>query len=860
MSNTFPTVSVQNKLKDPFVVYDSFRNTGAAGSNDMFGTLTPVATVQPGATAAIIPIHGPISCYLAYAGDGTPIAREVAMGDAPVSFAIDNDDTKRIASTQRFYDAIMADQKGSLATTFTALLNAPKAATNVNAFFQANPPYKDCTFISYMMVAAAKARTPGKPVQSAGYSLSRLCNSLGGVWPSAFPDITITNFTSTTDNDTLVIGGDVDLQSLPFDPISAPFIRSLIPSTTVHATFRFHYGFDLGALGTRIEVDLPTMTLMPGLTIRKATISLDINPLFKFVVFGVKATIPFKLFNNDPFDALLTLTIDNLEASVGIVIDGNHASLTPPMAKGVHFDQFGVGMGIFFEPPGYVIGVQGKFHIGDNGGLVALQDDTFAIVCRMEGDVPDPLYLSFYVPKMQLADIITMFTNASVDIGLPLTITDLSYRWSKAALEPVILPDGTLSKPGYGFSGTLDLFGLSFRGDYNIDLTGIEANATMSPFSLGPLKLAGNGPGVSMKFDANGNPIHNNQVATTKAMRDAVAKATTRQIVAPGGPSLKITTSGSPFLSLGANVSIFDLVANSITATVDTGGIKWEQDLGAVVQSKMRCTLATSGGFQGDFTYGLDLSVPLPSIAGFSLGSIPLKAMFDATLGIKASASDPSLTVGGGFDFEGLRLSIGPYSIDVHTGKFVDVIDSIGKYILDHAGDLFSSIIGDAGKWAQLVLNEAIDGVTAVAEGLKTAFNKTAEEVAGIMKGVGYGIDYIARELQSAYGATADALASVLKGAGYGIDQTAEAIQSAYGATADTMASALKGAGYAADEISRTMSSTLGYSADAINTALQGAGFAADQVESAFKSVGGKLGDFAHSTWDHVSGFFSSGC
>ncbi len=844
----FPIITVQNKLDVPFVFYDSFRDADAAeGATTVFGTLTPLATLPPGASQTVIPIHGPVSAYFAYNTDGSPLAREVTMGDAPTTFVIDHKDSKRIDETGRFVDFILANPGDSLATSFNPLLTDPQAPRKINAFFADQPPYKDCTYVSYLMVVAARARKPGQSVENASYSLSALCNSLGGIWPPEFPDITVTNFRCSDTNDTLILGGDLELSSLPFDPISAPFIRSLLPATTAEATFRFHHAFDLGALGTKIELVLPAMTLVPGVELKKPTISLDINPLFKFVVFSVKATLPFSLFGSPTFDANLSLTIDNLEASIGIVIDGEHGSLlTPPVMKGVHFDEFGVGMGLFFEPPGYVLGVQGKFHIGDGDRIVALDDDTFTVVCRIEGDVPDPLYIAFYVPKMQLGDIITMFTDSNVDLGLPITITDLSYHWSREALEPVILPDGTLSKPGYGFSGGLDLFGLSFYGEHEIDMTGLKANLTMAPFSAGPLAISGNGAGVTIKVDANGSPIRNTHLAKTRELRDAIANAATKQLVAPGGPSLTIDTGSSPFLSLGASIGLFDVINDSVSATVASDGITWEQDCGAVLREKMRCTLSDLHHFSGAFEYGLDLIIPLPTIAGFSLGSIPLKATFNGTLAIDTSdASDLKMTVGGGFDFEGLSFSIGTIPIDVHTGKLGDLISTIGQYILDHAKDLFAAIIGDVGKWAQLVFKGLIIGVTAIADGLKTAFGKTAAEVAGIMGAAGYGIDVAATAIRNAFGASAQEVAS--------------ALQDGYHEAAKGVATALKGAGYAVSEVSQALSSVFSLSPSDINGLLQDIGFPASAIEDAFKNLGGEFSDFAHHTWDKVSDFFTSG-
>src|SRR5690606_3637405 len=99
----------------------------------------------------------------------------------------------------------------------------------------------------------------------------------------------------------------------------------------------------------------------------------------------IKADIPFHIFNSPPFTAQIAMTIDNIEAEVGVEITGNTTTLlTPPVIKGLHIDSFGVGLGLFFEPAGFAIGVDGKFHIGDQKERILLDDDQFAIVCQME--------------------------------------------------------------------------------------------------------------------------------------------------------------------------------------------------------------------------------------------------------------------------------------------------------------------------------------------------------------------------------------------------------------------------------------------------------------------------------------------
>jgi hypothetical protein len=821
MPNPFPTVTIHNELDVPVVLYDAFQSDPHAPSNaeTLLGTLTRLATVKASSSEAITPIHGPISAYLAYDSNGGPIAREFTMGTGPVTRTIDQKDTDRIAATGRFVDLINADPR--VAKSFQALLNGERAALAVTAFFQHDAPaeYKDCTFVSYLMVVAARARKPGaEPVESATYSLSQLCNSLGGRWPSVFPDITVRNFTCHNENDSFVLSGDVAVRDLPFVPEATSFIRSILPDS-VRATLQFHYGLDLGVLGTRIMFSLPSISLVDGVRLDNPTITLDISPLFEFAVFTAKATIPFSLFGKT-FKANVSMVIDNAEAEIGVVLDGDHGSLlAPPVMKGVHFDEFGVGMGFFFEPPSYVLGVEGKFHIGDGSGssIVQLDDDAFALVCRMDGDVPDPQYIAFNVPKLELGDLITIFTNTSVDLGVPITASDLSFHWSENPLEPVALPDGSLSDGGYGFSGNLDFFGLSFYADMQMDLNGVRGRAAMAPLSLGPLTMTGDGLGVSIKVDANGNPIRNNQIATTKQMRDAIAKATTTQLVAPGGPYLAIDTGGSPYLTLSAGVKLFDVFSESIKASVASDGIRFELDCGAVLSGTMKCTLHDFHNLQCDFTFGIDKSISLPSVGGFGMGSIPLRAQCNATLEVDASGGDVVVSVKAGFDFEGVSMSIGPFKLDSDTAGISGLVSRITEEAVDyaagHAGDLLG--LNNLGQWAQWVGNGMIQGVESVVKVL-SGLGMPIDNVANLLGSCGFPADRALKELMNEFSPAASQLASYL--------------QNSFRLPAAPAAALLRDARFLAGDIGSALSSVYGCGPDAVHDILQGAGFSAGEI------------------------------
>jgi hypothetical protein len=417
------------------------------------------------------------------------------------------------------------------------------------------------------------------------------------------------------------------------------------------------------------------------------------------------------------------MTIDNVEAEIGVVLQGNnHTLLTPPVMKGVHFDAFGVGMGLMFHPPSYAIGVQGALHIG-SAGSVQLDDDNFVVVCSLAEAVPNPLYISFYVPHLSLGDVVTLFTNTSNKIDFPVSMRDLSFKWAQNPMEPVTLPDGSLAAMAYGFSGYLDLFGLGFYGDVEIDITkGLRGNITMSPYHLGPLHLTGDGKGVTLKVDAKGNPIRNNFIPTTAAEKAAVENAGTKQLIAPGGPSMTVSTSGSPYFDLNAKVKFLDF-CNSIRATVGSGGITYDLVL---LTTQMHCTLKDYQNFTGTFAYGPDFTVPLPVTAGYNVGSIHFKATINATLGVSVSKSVVVVSVSGGFNLFGLAPTIGPFTLNVNISSITQVFEAIEHWIISNAGNLFGSLFANPQAWINAVNNATIlpaeKGAQYLAHGLQTAY------------------------------------------------------------------------------------------------------------------------------------------
>lgn len=920
MADAIPTIAFSNQLAYDVIVYDSFDNdddssgsgtatNGKPSAQAYFATLTRLGTVPAGATVSLQPIHDSSAFVVESASDSKPVKRMVAFSfDDVTALSIVKDDETAMTQTFGFVNFFLNNPNDPVSVAFNKVINATTddLAGDIDAFFAGQPAYNKCGFEDYMMALAYTALHPPvpNPAQPPGTSSLKTISALmGSKWPDSLPDIYVTKFTCTTKDSNLILTVEIDISMLPFETDQiAKNVNSMYFNKKVKAQLRFNYAVGINIFGTRLTILLDTMKIptSPSNTfaITKPSITVDIMPVFKFVVLTVRGIIPFNLFGK-PFDANISMVIHNEEAEIGVVIEGDHSSLpAPPLMKGVHFDEFGVGMGVFFEPPGFALGLQGKLHIGElanpdaakkladadaavakakkeldqygdppkladianyTNAKIAYQqalviqtqakaaapnsvditDDTFALVCKLDGDVPEPVYASFYVPKMDINQVVEIFTNASPNLNVPVTFTDLSFRWAENPMEPYILPDGTLSEMGYGFSAAVTVFSFGFFGDIEIDMNnGLTAHVEASPLHWGNIfSLSGDGKGVTIKVDAAGNPIKNNQIRDKKVLQDALKTATDKQLVNPGGPVLIINTLTSPILHVNARVSLFEISNYGINADINGDGILFQLDFGGILTEHMTCRLSDFHNFYGEFKFGIDRALTLPTIGGVHLGFIRLQATVGAHLSVKTSLSDIILSVGGSFDFAGLNRQFGDFNADIHIQKLTDLIEAVFGYIEQNAKQIFGDLLNDAERWAGEAKSTFIAGCDAVSVVLKNAYGKSAAEVASIMKGVGYAAEQVASEIKDTFNLGVHDVEAAMKAAGY---------------VAGEVISALKNV-FNIGEIASALKNVYGLSVNDINSFLQSAGYTADQVKGAFEALGGDFANFAKETWDKIT-------
>ncbi|WP_259016652.1 phage tail tape measure protein [Emticicia fluvialis] len=831
------SISFKNDLSSGVSIYLSTDDTNA-GQPNYIARLSFVGHIEPSGTLAINQQADLTSVYICYDNQNKPVKRMVYEGgSSQQGFTITQADADVIASNYSFFDFIAANPNDALSVSFAKLTEGGNATPDqIDAFYEDTANYQACTYVSYILVLAALSADTGTSPADTAYSLKSLIGYMGVKWPSLLPDFPVSSFTCTTlnGNGNLVsLSCDVNMEDIYFGSQIAANIFTITPFNSVkvvHVNISFSYTLtpDLVTVALTFSLDairIPVAT-NTDITLSNPAITFSLSPQSGEVGFMAQATIPFKLWSNPTFYADLSMVIGADQANIGVVIRGDNSVLfTPPIIQGVHFTSFGVGMGVFFQPIiGYSLGVQGSFTIGKPEDNVLVEDNSFAVVCALIGDIPNPLYISFYVSQISLNELVTIFTDVDFNIDFPVSVKNLSFVWQENPTQPVVLPDGSTSKYEFGFSGYLDFFGLGFYGDLDINpVSGVNGIITMSPYELGPLSLKGNGQAISIKVNEAGDPISNNVVPETSAEEIAIENAGTEVIIKAGGPVMEVSTFASPYFVASIAIAFLDS-RQSVEASVTSSGFSFELDFESVLTTRMACVLKNYQYFSGSFTYGADFMIQIPdSVDVFNLGSIHFVSTISSELTIDTSANVIRFTYVGSFNFAGYHYHIPELSLDINTQSLQDIINMANQWIIDNVTSLFKNLYADAAAWinaiTQGVIVLATNTAEYVMEGFKVVYGVSAEAVGDLLKGTTYALNDVAKGMKDVYNAT-----STL---------TTQTLVTAYNAAEDSAAAALQYAGYTADEIADALVNVYGSTMEVVGEILLALGYSADVVAQA---------------------------
>ena len=583
-------------------------------------------------------------------------------------------------------------------------------------------------------------------------------------------------------------------------------------SITGHGNLVLQFTISTALLSIRsiLEGSVKIPTGGNPLIISNPVVEIDITEEI-FVKLG--ASFSFTIDGVDTMVAIM-ISIGETEASVsGNVTFPNGSLPAPPGVKGLHLTEVGLLMGIFFEPPSLVLGLSGKFKIGE----VQTKDDEFSFVLQIGEEEAVPLYLSFYIDELDMGTLVTLFTDQEPSSDLmkmlnEVSASELSFYY---ALIDVILPDNTTALAGFGFSGELDIFGFGMFAELEIKQTvGIVGKAQTNPIDLkGILQIEGDGKEISRNVGSNGNVISNK--ATTDTPKDVTKKV----IVKKGGPNLEVSTSSSPFLKANWIISLFDIEKQSTDIEVGLKGITFDlsYSIKGVESFVLKNTLKGWTSYSGEASFGIkvDQSIDL-SKAGIPLGSIHLKGSVGATFKAAINSKEISFSI----DDMGIDSSLGSFNVpDITLSESMKSLKKLPKEILDQivkeAEKIFFSLISDPLIFAKHAYKKLITTAEDVGVLLNKAYGQVANDVAKTMKEAGYAVNDVASSLKAAFGDGTKIIGDALSYAGYGPSLVVTGLFS-IGKSAEDIGGYLNSLGLSPDKIKGILNDVKGVPGDVI--------------------------------------------
>jgi hypothetical protein len=427
--------------------------------------------------------------------------------------------------------------------------------------------------------------------------------------------------------------------------------------------------------------------------------------------------------------------------------------------------------------------------------------DSFVMIMGLEGEVPNPLLLSMYLQELSVGKAIEAFTDQQPS-GLPdvltgIRATDLMIYWcdSPAGIQQ---PDGTWAYPGFGFNATLDLYGFHAHADLKIGSGsgpatgiggGIAGNACIDPVHLpGVIDLTGDGPGTPASY-------------------------TGQVTVAPGGAQVHVSTTASPYLDIGWNLTLFSTVSQSLDAELTTAGFTFNVDAEAPgFSSQLSCALRTSGHFSMGFSVLLDMPADLGQLNGVPLGLLQLNGTHLTASLVATVAPDLSITIEGSFDYQGVSYTLPRIEASVAYSSLAAIPQEIFRQVRDEATSVFGDIRTAADRYLHLVAAGLLAQATDPGSVLRRGYGYAADQVVTAMRAAGFEPGAVAGALRAGFGLAPAQAAQIMRAAGVAASEVGAALRAAYSASPQEAGAALAAAGYAVSELTLTLRDTFGSS------------------------------------------------
>ena len=399
--------------------------------------------------------------------------------------------------------------------------------------------------------------------------------------------------------------------------------------------------------------------------------------------FGIGGTMDMTLYQNQSVSvkagASFTVSNDEVTAIQIDVLDTFSEPLKSPEVLGnrLTLDNIGVSVGVNFEPPGCLVGIEGSGTITTPNNTI--QIEKAAIVCDVEGDVPIPLYLGLTANQLNLSDFMGIVGQEFPVPDIPVTFNNPSMYYCK---QGVTLPDGTVVAKGFSVSSECDILGFNFYGSCAY----AEGQSVSADFQTdGPLDILGvftlsssttTAKGITKKAGVNNLSLPTNQQewqAWQKSTGGTVAYK-------PGGAYFSLNmsrTNSNPSFAADLAVEFLGETVASLDASVQKDGINMSFQIPAFYFNGS--FKATHTGITGSFTSQIGNDIPIPFDNNTeSLGFLTSNYGFTASLYPESgpssgSAVNASMTIDG----QEITLATGlPFDFNSYLGMLEGLVVS----------------------------------------------------------------------------------------------------------------------------------------------------------------------------------------
>lgn len=492
----------------------------------------------------------------------------------------------------------------------------------------------------------------------------------------------------------------------------------------------------------------------------------------------------------------LVITPEALEANIEIKAEDEETHLPVPVLegpfgiKGLMVDEMAFEMGVVFAPPGFNIGFEGGFHVGSAANEITGADQ-FALVLEIIEIIPNPQYFSFRLEELSIDEIVVLFTDHPVnlpDFLEEIMLTNLSFYWAE---EQVTLPDGTVAQPGFAFSGNVDIADV-FEAHMALGVNatrGISGEVALSPVHIGSvLSVTGKGPGVALLMQSytpsGGVPAVRPRPAIPSLERNGFwrdddnvwrddgghawrrtktefkppetgappTEAKTWQIVPPGGAVGKFNSAADPYLFVSLHVSLFETINAEVDAAItkDAFTFQVEIDVSDIAKAELDIKVSKEG-MKAHAEFGLHVRGQLGplEVKGVDLGEIDIDAGFDLTLDLEVTEEHFLLEIQGEFEFEGDRLDLPDFKIDVAPKSLSNLPELLLEHLGENAGEVFVELLEDAGEFLEIAAKEGAEIAVKGAEAAAKLADAAAHEVIDVAEAGATAVDKAADELEA---------------------------------------------------------------------------------------------------------------